>query len=95
MFGVVQAPRGDLINEQSYWLTDAQMERFKPFFRSAMLSPASMTRRVLSGIIFINRDGLRWCDAPKDYGPAQALDIRWKRWSDNGVFSRIMVSQAA
>ncbi|ARC88521.1 hypothetical protein B5V46_07795 [Rhodovulum sp. MB263] len=26
-------------------------------------------QRVLSGIIFINRNGLRWRDAPKEYGP--------------------------
>ena len=30
-------------------------------------------RRVLSGIIFINRNGLRWCDAPKEYGPHKTL----------------------
>ncbi len=52
-------------------------------------------RRVLSGIIFINRNGLRWCDAPKEYGPAKTLYNRWKRWSDNGVFARIMVGLAA
>jgi len=26
-------------------------------------------RRVLSGIIFANRNGLRWREAPKAYGP--------------------------
>lgn len=51
-------------------------------------------RRVLSGIIFINRNGLRWRDAPKEYGPAKTLYNRWKRWSDNGVFARIMVGPA-
>ncbi|WP_330447583.1 transposase (plasmid) [Paracoccus marcusii] len=34
--------------------------------------------------MFINRNGLRWCDAPKEYGPAKTLYNRWKRWSDNG-----------
>jgi transposase len=28
---------------------------------------------VLSGIVFVNRNGLRWCDAPKDYGPHKTL----------------------
>jgi transposase len=40
-------------------------------------------RRVLSGIVFVNRNGLRWFDASKDYGPHKTLDNRWKRWSDN------------
>ena len=43
----------------------------------------------------MNRNGLRWCDAPKEYGPAKTLYNRWKRWSDNGVFARIMVDLAA
>ncbi len=29
--------------------------------------------RVLSGIIFINRNGLRWRDAPREYGPHKTL----------------------
>ena len=44
-----------------YWLTDAQMERLKPFFPKSHGKPRVDDRRVLSGIIFINRNGLRWC----------------------------------
>ena len=49
----------------------------------------------MSGIIFINRKGLRWRDAPATYGPYKTLYNRWKRWSDKGVFARIMASLAA
>ena len=52
-------------------------------------------RRVLIGIIFFNRNGLRWCDAPKEYGPPKTLYNRWKRWSDKGVFARMMDGLAA
>ena len=41
-------------------------------------------RRVLSGIVFVNRNGLRWRDAPKDYGPHKTLYDRWKRWGERG-----------
>ena len=78
-----------------FWLTDAQVERLTPFFPKSHGKPRVDDRRVLSGIIFINRNGLRWCDAPKEYGPAKTLYNRWKRWSDNGVFARIMVGLAA
>ena len=44
---------------------------------------------MLSGIIFINRNGLRWCDAPKEYGPPKTLYNRWKRWSDNPRLIRL------
>jgi transposase len=50
---------------------------------------------VLSGIVFINRYGLRWCDAPKDYGPPKTLYNRWKRWGERGIFLRMMGGLAA
>ncbi len=78
-----------------YWLSEAQMERLKPFLPRSHGKPRVDDRRVLSGMIFINRNGLRWCDAPREYGPAKTLYNRWKRWSENGVFARIMMGLAA
>ncbi|WP_417275566.1 IS5 family transposase [Celeribacter halophilus] len=72
-----------------FWLTDEQMARLRPFFPKSHGKPRVDDRRVLSGIIFINRNGLRWCDAPKEYGPSKTLYNRWKRWSEMGVFARI------
>jgi len=73
-----------------YWLSEDQMARLRPFFPKSHGKPRVDDRRVLSGIIFINRNGLRWCDAPKEYGPAKTLYNRWKRWGDMGVFARMM-----
>ena len=67
------------------------MERMEPFFPKIHGKPRVDDSRVLSGIIFINRNGLRWCDAPREYGPAKTLYNRRKRRSDNGVFTRIML----
>jgi transposase len=50
---------------------------------------------VLSGIVFVNRNGLRWRDAPKDYGPHKMLYNRWKRWGAMGGFLRMMEGMAA
>jgi len=63
-----------------FWLTEEQMERLRPFFPKSHGKPRVDDRRVLSGIIFINRNGLRWCDAPREYGPPKTLYNRWKRW---------------
>ena len=52
-------------------------------------------RRVLSGIVFVNRNGLRWCNAPSAYGPHKTLYNRWKRWGERGVFLQIMEGLAA
>ena len=67
----------------------------RPFFPKSRGRRRVDDRRVLSGIIFINRNGLRWCDALAAYGPPKTLYNRWKRWSDMGVFARIMTGLAA
>ena len=67
------------------------MERIRPFFPLSHGVPRVDDRRVLSGIIFINRNGLRWRDAPADYGPHKTLYNRWFRWSKMGVFARILL----
>jgi transposase len=49
----------------------------------------------LSGIVFVNRNGLRWRDAPKDHGPHKTLYNRRKRWSEMGVFTHMVQGLAA
>lgn len=78
-----------------YWLTDEQMARLEPYFPKSHGRPWVDDRRVLSGIIFVNRNGLRWRDAPKDYGPHKTLYNRWKRWGEMGVFTRMMEGLSA
>ncbi|KXV75537.1 transposase [Acetobacter malorum] len=73
-----------------YWLTEEQMDRLRPFFPKSHGKPRVDDRRVLSGIIFVNRNGLRWRDAPREYGPHKTLYNRWKRWSAMGIFIRMM-----
>jgi transposase len=52
-----------------YWLSEDQIARLRPYFSKSHGVPRVDDRCVLSNIIFINRNGLRWCDAPKEYGP--------------------------
>jgi transposase len=49
---------------------------------------------VISGIIFVIRNGLRWRDAPPAYGPAKTLYNRFVRWSRLGVFDRVFAALA-
>ena len=46
---------------------------------------------MLSGIILFNRNGLRWRDAPAVHGPHKTLYNRWFRWSQMGIFGRILL----
>ena len=78
-----------------YWLTEMQIERLKPFFPKSRGKPRVDDRKVLSGIIFIQRNGLMWRHAPSAYGPPKTLYNRWKRWSRMGVFATIKTELAA
>jgi putative transposase len=51
-------------------------------------------RRVISGIIFVTRNGLRWRDAPEEYGSHKTNYNRIVRWSRLGVFNRIFAKLA-
>ena len=61
------------------------MARLKPFFPKSHGKPRVDDKRVLSGIIFTNRYGLRRRDAPAAHGPHKTLYSRWKRWSEKGI----------
>jgi len=78
-----------------FWLSAAQMRRIEPCFPVSHGVPRVDDRRVISGIILVIRNGLRWRDAPKDYGPHKTIYNRFVRWSRLGVFNRIFAELAA
>ncbi|TXG82636.1 MAG: IS5 family transposase [Sphingomonadales bacterium] len=78
------------------WLLSvAQMRRISPFFPLSHGIPRVDDRRIVSGIIFAIRNGLRWRDAPPAYGPHKTIYNRFIRWSRLGVFNRIFAELAA
>jgi len=78
-----------------FWLTAEQIALLAPFSPKPHGKPRADDRWVLNGIICINRNGLRWRDAPKECGPHKTLYSRWKRWSEKGIFARMMAGLAA
>ena len=50
---------------------------------------------MLSGIVFVNRNELRWRDAQSAYNPQKTLFNRWKCWGERSVFTRMMEGLAA
>lgn len=77
------------------WLSQAQMCRIEPYFPLSHGVPRVDDRRVLSGIVFVIRNGLRWRAAPKEYGPHKTIYNRFIRWSRLGVFNRSFAELAA
>ena len=77
------------------WLSDAQMQEIAPYFPLSHGVPRVDDRRIVSGIIFVIRNGLRWRDAPRDYEPHKTIYNRFIRWSRMGVFDKIFAALAA
>ena len=73
-----------------FMLTRKQMSLIKPYFPLSHGRPRVDDRRVISGILYVIKNGLRWKDAPKAYGPHKTLYNRVVRWSRMGVFHRIL-----
>ena len=76
------------------WLSNEQLDRIKPYFPLSHGVPRVDDHRVVSGIVFVIKNGLRWRDAPREYGPHKTLYNRFIRWSRMGVFDRIFASLA-
>jgi len=76
-------------------LSEAQMRRIEPYFPLSHGIPRVDDRRIVSGIIFVIRNGLRWRNAPAAYGPHKTIYNRFIRWSRLGVFNRIFAELAA
>jgi putative transposase len=71
------------------------MRWVEPHFPLSHGVPRVDDRRVISGIFFVIRNGLRLRDAPKDYGPHMTIYNRFIRWSRLGAFKRIFAALAA
>ena len=78
-----------------FWLTEVQLQQIASFFPLSPVVPRVDDRRVVSGIIHVIRNGLRWRDAPAEYGPHKTLYNRFVRWSKRGVFDQIFSCLAA
>jgi putative transposase len=77
-----------------FLLTKSQFSRIRPYFPLAHGVERVDDLRVISGIIYVIKHGLRWKDAPKEYGPHKTLYNRFIRWSRMGVFNRIFAALA-
>ena len=78
-----------------FWLSEEQLSRIQPYFPRSHGVPRVDDRKVISGIIHVIRNGLRWRDAPAVYGPHKTLYNRFIRWSKMGVFEQIFAALVA
>lgn len=80
-------------------LTDEEWVQIQPLLppqRSGKRGrPYSDHRRVLNGILWIDRTGAPWRDLPERYGPFTTCHERLLRWQEEGVWPRILAALQA
>jgi putative transposase len=72
-----------------FMLSRTQLNRMEQYFPTPHGVKRVDDRRVISGIIYVIKNGLRWKDAPAVYGPHKTLYNRFVRWSRAGIFNVI------
>src|ERR1700693_5513518 len=77
-----------------FLLSQAQMRRVVRDFPLSHGVARVGGRRIVSAIVFVIKNGLRWRDAPPEYGPHKTIYNRFIRWSRLGVFNRIFAALA-
>ena len=77
-----------------FLLSEAQMRRIQRYFTLSYGIARVDDRRIVSAIIFVIKSGLRWRDAPREYGPHKTIYNRFVRWSRLGVFNKIFAELA-
>jgi transposase len=79
--------RGDLTNEQ--W---TRLQPLLPAQKPRTGRPAHDHRRIVNGILWIDRTGAPWRDLPERYGPWQTVANRFYRWRAAGVWDRVFAA---
>jgi len=80
--------------DEPFLLSEGQMARIAGHFPLSRGVPRVDDRRVVSGILYVIRNGRQWKDAPRSYGPHKTLYNRFIRWSRLGVFDQIFATLA-
>ena len=72
-----------------FLLSEAQMRRIGRYFPLSHGIARVDDRRIVSAIVFVIKNGLRWRDAPPEYGPHKTIYNRFVRWAERGVWERL------
>lgn len=78
-------------------LTDEEWQSIKPLLppqKPRTGRPAHDHRRIVSGILWVQRTGYPWRDLPRQYGPWSTIASRYHRWRKAGVWQRVEAALA-
>jgi transposase len=73
-------------------LTDAQWAVLEPLLpqpRGAGRRPRIPRRRILNGLLYLERTGCQWRAIPREFGPWETIRYYFDRWTEDGTLERI------
>ena len=75
-------------------LSDAEWARLAPLLPPQHTAgrPFHDHRVILNGMLFRLHTGTQWRDLPERYGPWQTVYSRWRRWSREGLWDRVLAA---
>ena len=73
-------------------LTDTQWRKIEGLFpkRKKMGRPPRDNRQVVNGILWILKTGSPWRDLKESYGPWQTIYDRFRKWTREGLWDKIL-----
>src|SRR5881227_2977403 len=77
-------------------VTDAQWAVLHPLLPAPQWRPGGPgrppcdRRRVINGIVYVNKTGCQWRMLPKDFGHWETVYGYFRRWRREGVWQRVM-----
>jgi transposase len=79
-----------------FWFNDEQWSKVQSHLPTNQRGPERHDdRRILSGIMHVQKVGCRWKDCPSEYGPHKTIYNRFARWSERGIWQSIFAAVAA
>jgi transposase len=78
-------------------MTDEEWAIVEPFLTSPSSHggrPPADHRRVLDGVLWINRTGAPWRDLPEEFGPWNSVWRQFRRWCLSGVWDVLLQALA-
>jgi transposase len=94
---VGQPERGPADERELILVHDEQWAKVKPHLPTNQPGPERKDeddRRILSGIMHVQRSGCRWKDCPSEHGPHKTIYNRFARWSERGIWQNLMAAVA-
>ena len=74
-------------------LTDTQWVQIAPLLPGEVgrvARPAKSNRLMVEAIVWVLRTGAPWRDLPKRFGPWKSVYTRFRRWTQQGVWTQVL-----